>query len=289
MRWSAAHVADEPVEARVSLRLPRRGRRGRPLPDVAGIQGHGAAWGDVDGDGWIDLYVGTFHKPDGKPNLFFRNTKGKFQLDEQKAVADLRRARPGVVFADLDNDGDLDLYIGAAIAGSRRTTSLGCIAVPQRRRRQVHRHLEGQRRLSAGLRRPQRDRVSTSTATACSICSSAKIRCPATTARTTKSSRLFRNQGNLQFEDVSRRGRAAGGRPGLGRRRRRRQQRRLARLLPRRRGRRQRALPQRRQGQVPRGARLARRSSPGQDGTAATTWSAASASATSTATACSTS
>ena len=25
------------------------------------MQGHGAGWGDVDGDGWPDLYLATFH------------------------------------------------------------------------------------------------------------------------------------------------------------------------------------------------------------------------------------
>jgi hypothetical protein len=39
------------------------------FPDVANIWGHGAAWGDVDGDGWIDLYVATFHMPGSKPLL----------------------------------------------------------------------------------------------------------------------------------------------------------------------------------------------------------------------------
>jgi len=81
------------------------------FPHVAGIAGHGVAWGDVDGDGWPDLYVGTFGgAPYGsKPNMFFRNDKGKFRLDDQKALQILGRAN-GAVFADFDNDGDLDLY-----------------------------------------------------------------------------------------------------------------------------------------------------------------------------------
>ena len=33
------------------------------LPGAANIWGHGAAWGDVDGDGWIFVYVSTFLLP----------------------------------------------------------------------------------------------------------------------------------------------------------------------------------------------------------------------------------
>src|SRR6516164_5454435 len=77
------------------------------FPDAADIWGHGAAWGDVDGDGWLDLYVATFHMPDSKPNRFFRNKKGKFELDSQKPLAMSSRGT-GVLFADLNNSGHLD-------------------------------------------------------------------------------------------------------------------------------------------------------------------------------------
>jgi hypothetical protein len=81
------------------------------FPAAANIWGHGAAWADVDGDGWLDLYVATFHMPGSKPNMLFRNKKGKFALDPQKSVAVSTRGT-GVLFADLNNCGHLDLYLG---------------------------------------------------------------------------------------------------------------------------------------------------------------------------------
>ncbi len=82
------------------------------FPHVGGIAGHGVAWGDVDGDGWPDLYVGTFggHPYGSKPNQLFRNRQGRFELDPQPAMGILGRAN-GAAFVDLDNDGDLDLYL----------------------------------------------------------------------------------------------------------------------------------------------------------------------------------
>src|SRR5665213_155013 len=44
------------------------------------------------------------------PHIFFRNKNGKFQLDNQEALRISSRAT-GIVLADLDNDGDVNLYI----------------------------------------------------------------------------------------------------------------------------------------------------------------------------------
>lgn len=94
------------------------------LAPLAGMQGHGAGWGDIDGDGLIDLYVGTFHKKDAKPAMLFRNLGGgKFEQQMQEPLA-LSAQITGVVFADLDNDGDLDLYVASM---PKPTTGLaGC-------------------------------------------------------------------------------------------------------------------------------------------------------------------
>src|SRR3954467_1541778 len=82
------------------------------LPGVAGIRGHAAGWGDVDGDGWVDLYVGTFAESGSKANQLFRNNKGKLGLASADVPAFNGRTN-SALFADLDNDGDLDLYVAS--------------------------------------------------------------------------------------------------------------------------------------------------------------------------------
>lgn len=84
------------------------------FPALDGIEGHSAGWGDADGDGWLELYVGTFCRADGKgvPNTLFKNVKGKFQADEQ-AAPKIRGRINSSLFVDLDNDGDLDMYVSS--------------------------------------------------------------------------------------------------------------------------------------------------------------------------------
>lgn len=69
----------------------------------------GQAWGDVDGDGWLDLYT-TDHE--GPNRLYHNNGDGTFALSvlaEQVALPQAESS--GAVFADYDNDGDADLLV----------------------------------------------------------------------------------------------------------------------------------------------------------------------------------
>ncbi|MXX76478.1 MAG: CRTAC1 family protein [Holophagales bacterium] len=72
-----------------------------------------AAWGDYDGDGDLDLYVGNESSEAHEyPSQLFRNLgDGTFEdVAAEAGVSNLRYAK-GVAWGDVDNDGDLDLYV----------------------------------------------------------------------------------------------------------------------------------------------------------------------------------
>lgn len=89
----------------------------------------GANFGDVDNDGYFDFYVGT-GSPDYSsivPNRFFRGVGGK-RFEEVTSAGGFGHIQKGhgVAFADLDQDGDQDIYavMGGAFEGDVFTNVL---------------------------------------------------------------------------------------------------------------------------------------------------------------------
>jgi len=73
----------------------------------------GANFGDLDNDGWLDFYLGTGN-PDYRylvPNAMLRNDQGRrFQDVTQSGGFGHLQKGHGIAFADIDNDGDQDIY-----------------------------------------------------------------------------------------------------------------------------------------------------------------------------------
>ena len=82
----------------------------------------GCNFGDIDNDGWLDYYLGTGAPPYTSivPNKLYHNIAGKKFEDITYATntGHIQKGH-GVAFADIDNDGDQDIYevIGGAVEG----------------------------------------------------------------------------------------------------------------------------------------------------------------------------
>ena len=107
-------LTDPVVAARARHRLYRNRGNGT-FEDVTaasgiahGQYGMGACAADYDNDGWIDLYVTT-----AGANALYRNGRGKAFSDVTRAagVAGTPGFSAGCAFADVDRDGDVDLFV----------------------------------------------------------------------------------------------------------------------------------------------------------------------------------
>ncbi len=130
----AADYLGQPSKAAVP-RLYRNNRNGT-FADVTREIGMnrvchtmGCNYGDLDNDGWLDFYLAT-GDPDLStlvPNRMFRNDAGKrFQeVTTATGTGHLQKGH-GVSFADIDNDGDQDIYtvMGGAFPGDIARNSL---------------------------------------------------------------------------------------------------------------------------------------------------------------------
>jgi tetratricopeptide (TPR) repeat protein len=89
----------------------------------------GANFGDVDNDGYLDIYLGTGDPSYASlvPNILFHNKEGKSFVDitVSSGTGELHKGH-GIAFVDIDNDGDEDIFtsIGGAVPGDRHAFRL---------------------------------------------------------------------------------------------------------------------------------------------------------------------
>ncbi len=89
----------------------------------------GANFGDIDSDGYLDIYLGTGAPSYGMlvPNRLFLNQQGRTFVDvtTSTGTGHLQKGH-GISFADLDNDGDQDLCanMGGAFPGDKYPSAL---------------------------------------------------------------------------------------------------------------------------------------------------------------------
>ncbi len=98
-----------------------------------GVWSSGATFADVNGDGWLDLYVCKSGKPEGENRhneLFINNGDLTFTEKSKEYGLDVLGLSTHAAFFDYDKDGDLDVYV---LTNSIKTIGVGFDLVKDRR------------------------------------------------------------------------------------------------------------------------------------------------------------
>ncbi|HCN36266.1 MAG TPA: hypothetical protein DIS94_00950, partial [Bacteroidetes bacterium] len=80
---------------------------GEIVTDIANSTG--ATWGDIDNDGDFDLFVTNYFNVNNY--LYINNGNSTFTKNTSSVVANDGGSSTGSTFGDVDNDGDLDLFV----------------------------------------------------------------------------------------------------------------------------------------------------------------------------------
>lgn len=98
------------------------GGKFKDVTDMSGLESNGksivAVFGDLNGDGYPDLYVGNWNR---KNDLYINNGNGTFRnvtTMSGTGCGDLHETN-SVLLADFNNDGKLDIFVGNREGGNR--------------------------------------------------------------------------------------------------------------------------------------------------------------------------
>lgn len=93
-----------------------------PVITNNGGESFGSSWGDIDNDGDFDLFVANH----GNQKNFLYINEGNLQFTKviEGEIVNDNSYSIGSDFADVDNDGDLDLFVANGFSGNNKTKNL---------------------------------------------------------------------------------------------------------------------------------------------------------------------